>query len=206
MLDDKKDKNIECTNYDENQDNSNSKYTISSKNVSLSVLPSANNETDNAITIKSEILKNKKVISIVIFTILLVLIGLVNFEYNSPPFPYWISLVFFIAGLCAGLFEESSDSLGFVFLLGHGGMGIITMFLFQIPYILSNPIVSDLGLKIYFWIWISIILVIIGFILAIIYNKNSCAKSSMYFLYSILICFLLSISIIEFIPLIYNFS
>ncbi len=139
---------------------------------------------------------------LIIFALLLILIGLTSFKYNVNNFPfYYFGLAFFIGGLCVGLFVQG---MGILFLFSHGLTGICIILLNQITYILKNPVVSDSGSNIYMWIGSSIILTIIGIILTIIYNISNRLKN-VCFLYILLSCFLISISIVQLFTLFYNF-
>ena len=159
------------------------------------------NNVDNSQDIIYIIKNNKKVACIVVFAVLLVIIGLIGLKYDAKNLPvYYFGLVFFIAGLCVGLFVRG----GILFLFTHGAGGLSFMLEGQINYILSNPIVSDLGFNVYVLIGIAVILAVIGFILTIIYNICSHLKDNRYYLYVLLGCFLISISIIQLVPLIYN--
>lgn len=154
-------------------------------------------------TLESKDARNVFKKSLIIFTLLLILIGLTSFKYNVNDFPiYYFGLVFFIAGLCVGLFVQGT---GIIFLFSHGVVGICIILANQISYILKNPVVSDFGSNIYMWIGSTIILAIIGFILTIIYNVSFRLKNNVYFLYVLLGCFLISISIVQLFPLFYNF-
>ena len=125
------------------------------------------NNVDNSQDIIYIIKNNKKVACIVVFAVLLVIIGLIGLKYDVKNLPaYYFGLVFFIAGLCVGLFVRG---LGILFLFTHGAGGLSFMFEGQINYILSNPIVSDLGFNVYMLIGIAVILAVIGFILTIIF-------------------------------------
>ncbi len=160
------------------------------------------NNVDNSQDIIYIIKNNKKVACIVVFAVLLVIIGLIGLKYDVKNLPaYYFGLVFFIAGLCIGLFVRG---MGIPFLFTHGAAGLSFMLVGQINYILNNPIVSDLGFNVYVLIGIAVILAVIGFILTIIYNICSHLKDNRYYLYVLLGCFLISISIIQLVPLLYN--
>lgn len=136
-----------------------------------------------------------------VFAILLLgLVGITNFQGQS--FVYYFACVFFFAGLFIGL---NVPGFGLIFLLSHGatGFGLITVPV--VLQILSSPIMSEAtGNSIYFLLYTALFTAIVAAMSTVLYNLSPNFRNKKYSLPMIFILYVITIAIIQFIPVIYN--
>ena len=99
-------------------------------------LNTALNQLDNE-TISKDRRKKFLTIFCVICGLTVLLVGLISKELIPM---YYFGLVFFIAGLCVGLFQQG---FGLVFLFSHGGTGLGLMLVPRVMSVFDKPYMSD---------------------------------------------------------------
>lgn len=134
------------------------------------------------------------------FVIIILLLGIVAIVNNN--IIYYFGCAFFIAGLYIGL---TVPKFGLLFLISHGMTGIGFMLVPQVSNILKSPYLSDVpGNDIIILLYCALFCFIIAFIMTVIYNLSDKVKINKYFLPVIFILYLITISIVLFIPNIFK--
>lgn len=155
---------------------------------------------------KSSFIKdNLNTIYKVAFVIIVALLGSVTVLTNEEfSMLYYFGCIFFIAGLYVGL---SVPKFGLIFLFSHGGTGIGLMLVPYIMNILKSPYLSDLpNNNIFKLLFCSLLCFIIAFIMTVIYNLSDKFKNNKFSLLITFILYIIGISIILLIPIIYKIS
>lgn len=142
-------------------------------------------------------------LSRVLFVFAVLLLGLVSVtNFQGQSFVYYFACLFFFAGVFIGL---SVPGFGLIFLLSHGatGFGLITVPV--VLQILESPIMSEtIGNSIYFLLYTALFTAIVAAISTILYNLSFNFRNKKYSLPMIFILYVITIAIIQFIPVIYN--
>lgn len=137
-----------------------------------------------------------------VYILVVLLLGLVNLIDDAGNIgSYYAGAAFFLAGLFAGL---NSGKMGFIFLFSHGCLGLALMTMPKVISILNSPILTDGANNIKILLILSLVLVVVGFILAILYGSSEQFKRKKYSLIITLSFFLIAIAIIEFLTIIYD--
>ncbi len=175
--------------------------TLNTINETILNLKNDNKKSESLFELK-EVKKVPYIIGI--YAVIILLIGIVNLMYEGGNIlNYYFGAIFLLAGLFIGLFVPM---FGLIFLFSHGGAGFVVMNMNVISSVwkarVSNTNLPDVKLVILF----SLLLLVAGVILTILYNLNKKFKDKNSNLILILALILSSILIIQLTPIIYNIN
>ena len=136
----------------------------------------------------------------VLAVLLLGLVGIANFQGQS--FVYYFACLFFFAGVFIGL---NVPGFGLIFLLSHGATGFALITIPVVIEVLKSHIMSETaGNSIYFLLYTALFTAIVAAISTVLYNLSSNFRDKKYSLPMVFILYVITITIIQFIPVIYN--
>lgn len=180
--------------YKENHD-----YTIKELNYSLVKMENYIFNLNRKIISKDNLLK----IYSVMFSIIVLLLGLINvFGFHNGAEIYYGGCLFFLSGLFVGL---NVRGVGMVFLFSHGMTGLSFMLINIVSQIVKSPMLTEgISSSVNLLLYTALFTIIVAVIMTIIYNLSYKFKENSYALPSILILYIITIAIIQFIPIIFN--
>lgn len=137
-----------------------------------------------------------------VYILIVLLLGLANLIDDAGNIgSYYAGAAFFLAGLFTGL---NAGKMGIIFLFSHGCLGLALMTMPKVISILNSPILTDGANNIKLLLILSLVLVVVGFILAMLYGSSEQFKRKKYSLIITLSFFLIAIAIIQFLTIIYD--
>lgn len=138
-----------------------------------------------------------------LFAIAIILIGLVNVNIEGDAVMiYYFGSIFFLAGLFASMSVPSK--VGVIVLFSHGCTGLGLMNMPKAISILKSPIMTDGATEIKQLLIIALVAFVLAIICAMLYNISKKFKEKDLNYIITLALFLVSIAIIQFLPIIYN--
>ena len=144
------------------------------------------NETNNLVNKLHQKVQNPNKLGLlqdmdleVLFTVLICIAYLLVGLFNINTFLMYLGgFVFLVAGLMIGLHQKG---FGLIFLFSHGATGMGVIFVIILMDALKSPILQDgANISVKTYLIINLILIVLGFILAVIYNLSDNIKSIKY--------------------------
>ena len=131
--------------------------------------------------------------SVLIVSIILIGLGFIKIEYM-----YFFGLAFFLAGVILNIYSDERTTLVFFFSHGIIGWGIATVP--KLVEIFKNPIMQDNAQKLYVYLIISFIFLILGIITMLIYRiNNSTIRTQGFISFLLLSASLVMISLFDYV-------
>lgn len=146
--------------------------------------------------------KDKELVLSIFLMIIIAFLGLLTLN-NIESLPiYFFGLAFFLAGINIGFSEKG---FGLIFLFSHGGTGIAIMMGSLLYKALESSLFTDGGRNLIIYLIISIVIVVIGFLMTVVYNLSDYVRNKRYMKSYILLIFIIGIAMAGIFPYIMKF-
>ncbi len=146
--------------------------------------------------------KDKELVLSIFLMIIIAFLGLLTLN-NIESLPiYFFGLAFFLAGINIGFSEKG---FGLIFLFSHGGTGIAIMMGSLLYKALGSSLFTDGGRNLIIYLIISIVIVVIGFLMTVVYNLSDYVRNKKYMKSYILLIFIIGIAMAGIFPYIMKF-
>lgn len=146
--------------------------------------------------------KDKELVLSIFLMIIIAFLGLFTLN-NIESLPiYFFGLAFFLAGINIGFSEKG---FGLIFLFSHGGTGIAIMMGSLLYKALGSSLFTDGGRNLIIYLIISIVIVVIGFLMTVVYNLSDYVRNKKYMKSYILLIFIIGIAMAGIFPYIMKF-
>lgn len=146
--------------------------------------------------------KDKELVLSIFLMIIIAFLGLFTLN-NIESLPiYFFGLAFFLAGINIGFSEKG---FGLIFLFSHGGTGIAIMMGSLLYKALESSLFTDGGRNLIIYLIISIVIVVIGFLMTVVYNLSDYVRNKKYMKSYILLIFIIGIAMAGIFPYIMKF-